>query len=44
VLKKIDGTDRAPSKAGRLNLEDMEFLYGIIDEVKEELENRIKPE
>jgi len=44
MLKKKDGTDRAPSKAGRLNLEDMEFLYGIIDEVKEELENRIKPE
>jgi hypothetical protein len=44
MLKKKDGTDRAPSKAGRLNLEDMEFLYGIIDEVKEELESRIKPE
>jgi hypothetical protein len=44
MLKKKDGTDRAPSKAGRLNLEDMEFLYGIIDEVKEELESLIKPE
>lgn len=44
MLKKKDGTDRAPAKAGRLNLEDMEFLYSIIDEVKEELENRIKPE
>jgi hypothetical protein len=44
MLKKKDGTDRAPAKAGRLNIEDMEFLYEIIDEVKENLENMIKPE
>ena len=44
ILKKKDGTDRAPSKAGRLTIEDMEFLYDIIDEVKEELENLVQPE
>lgn len=44
MLKKKDGTDRAPAKAGRLNIEDMQFLYEIIDEVKENLENMIKPE
>ena len=44
ILKKKDGTDRAPSKAGRLTIEDMEFLYDIIDEVKKELENLVQPE
>jgi hypothetical protein len=44
ILKKKDGTDRAPSKAGRLTIEDMEYFYDIIDEVKENLENLIKPE
>jgi len=43
ILKKVDGTDRAPSKAGRLTIEDLEFLYDIIDEVKGELENLITP-
>lgn len=44
ILKKKDGTDRAPSKAGRLTIEDMDFLYDIIDEVKEKLESLISPE
>lgn len=43
ILKKIDGSDRAPSKAGRLTIEDLEFLYDIIDEVKGTLENLITP-
>lgn len=43
ILKKVDGTDRAPSKAGRLTIEDLEFLYDIIDEVKGELESLITP-
>ncbi len=43
ILKKIDGSDRAPSKAGRLTIEDLEFLYDIIDEVKGSLENLITP-
>ncbi|MBW1899702.1 MAG: hypothetical protein JRI61_11670 [Deltaproteobacteria bacterium] len=44
ILKKKDGTDRAPSKAGRLTVEDMEFFYDIIDEVKDELEKLARPE
>jgi len=43
ILKKKDGTDRAPSKAGRLNIEDLMFLYDIIDEVKDELQNLVTP-
>lgn len=44
ILKKVDGTDRAPSKAGRLTVEDMEFFYNIIDEVKDDLEKLTRPE
>lgn len=44
ILKKVDGTDRAPAKAGRLTVEDMEFFYNIIDEVKEDLEKLTQPE
>ncbi len=44
ILKKKDGSDRAPSKAGRLTIEDLEFLYDIIDEIKENLENLVTPE
>jgi hypothetical protein len=43
ILKKSDGTDRAPAKAGRLSLEDLEWFYTIIDEVKEELEKMTDP-
>lgn len=43
ILLKKDGTERAPAKAGRLPLEDVEWLHEIIDEVKEELENHIDP-
>ncbi len=44
ILKKQDGTARAPSKAGRLSIEDVMRLYEIIDEVKDELSDQIKPE
>ena len=37
ILKKKDGSDRAPVKAGRLSVEDVLWLYDIIDEVKDEL-------
>lgn len=37
ILKKKDGSDRAPVKAGRLTIEDVMWLYDIIDEVKDEL-------
>ncbi len=43
ILKKKDGTDRAPSKAGRLTIEDLAWFYDIIDDIKEELENNYDP-
>ncbi len=44
VLKKKDGGDRAPVKAGRLSIEDLMWFYDIIDEVKDELLRLAKPE
>ena len=43
ILKKKDGSDRAPSKAGRLTIEDIEFIYDIIDDVRGELEKMVTP-
>lgn len=43
ILKKKDGTDRAPSKAGRLSIEDLTWFYDIIDDVKDELESHLDP-
>jgi hypothetical protein len=43
ILKKRDGTDRAPTKAGRLTIEDIMWLYDIIDDIKEELSRRAGP-
>lgn len=43
LLKRKDGTDRAPAKAGRLTMEDLLWLYDIIDEVKEEMSNLVGP-
>jgi hypothetical protein len=44
ILKKKDGSDRAPSKAGRLSVEDIMWVYEIIDEVKDELSDIVGPE
>ncbi len=44
ILKKKDGSDRAPMKAGRLSVEDVMWLYDIIDEVKDELSDMVGPE
>ena len=44
ILKKKDGSDMAPSKAGRLSIEDITWLYDIIDEVKDELSDLVGPE
>jgi hypothetical protein len=44
ILKKQDGSDRAPVKAGRLTIEDLMWFYDIIDEVKDELERLVTPE
>jgi len=37
ILLKKDGTERAPSKAGRLTVEDLMWFYDIIDEIKDDL-------
>ena len=44
ILKKKDGSDRAPSKAGRFSVEDIDWIYNIIDEVKDELSDMVGPE
>jgi hypothetical protein len=43
ILKKKDGTNRAPVKAGRLTIEDLTWLYDIIDEVKEVMSDMVGP-
>ncbi|MBU0464321.1 MAG: hypothetical protein KKE12_12050 [Proteobacteria bacterium] len=43
ILKKVDGSDRAPSKAGRLSIEDIMWIYDIIDEVKDDLSDMVGP-
>lgn len=44
ILKKQDGSDRVPTKAGRLTVEDLLWFYDIIDEVKDELTRLAQPE
>ena len=44
MLTKKDGSEGAPVKAGRLTMEDLLWLYDIIDEVKDELSHRVKPQ
>ena len=44
ILLQKDGTERAPVKAGRLTLDEVMWLYEIIDEVKDELSERVGPE
>lgn len=44
LLLKKDGTDRAPVKAGRLTIEDVLWLYDVIDEIKEEMTRQSRPE
>jgi hypothetical protein len=43
MLLKRDGTERAPVKAGRLTIEDVMWLYDMIDEIKDELTKIAKP-
>jgi hypothetical protein len=43
ILKKKDGSERAPAKAGRLTIEDVMWLYDIIDDVKNELSDLAGP-
>ena len=44
ILLKRDGSERAPSKAGRLSVEDILWLYDTIDDIKETLTAMAKPE
>lgn len=44
ILLKKDGSQRAPVKAGRLTMEDVMWLYEIIDEIKDELSALATPE
>ena len=44
ILLKKDGSQRAPAKAGRLTIEDVHWLYEIIDEIKDELSALSTPE
>ncbi len=44
ILLKKDGSERAPVKAGRLTIEDLMWFYDIIDDVKDEMAQRAKPE
>ncbi|MFH0728635.1 MAG: hypothetical protein V2B19_20160 [Pseudomonadota bacterium] len=43
VILKKNG-EESQRKAGRLTIEDLQWLYDIIDEVKEELSALAKPE
>jgi hypothetical protein len=43
ILKKKDGTDRAPAKAGRLSMEDLLWIYDIIDDIKDEMAAQVNP-
>ena len=43
ILLKKDGSERAPVKAGRLTIEDLMWLYDIIDELKDEMTKLAKP-
>ncbi len=43
ILKKKDGSDRAPVRAGRLSIEDVQWLYDMIDEIKEEMQDASGP-
>jgi hypothetical protein len=44
ILKKKDGSDRAPVRAGRLSMEDVLWFYDTIDEIKDELADLVQPE
>ncbi|MFO7707721.1 MAG: hypothetical protein R6V84_06065 [Desulfobacterales bacterium] len=44
ILKKKDGTDGAPVKAGRLSMDDVVWLNDMLDEIRDELSRLNKPE
>lgn len=44
ILKKKDGTDGAPVKAGRLSMEDVIWLNDMLDEIRDELGRLNRPQ
>ncbi|MCU0539678.1 MAG: hypothetical protein MUF46_07305 [Desulfobacterales bacterium] len=44
ILKKKDGTDGAPVKAGRLSMEDVIWLNDMLDEIRDELGRLNQPQ
>jgi hypothetical protein len=44
ILKKKDGTDGAPVKAVRLSVEDVMWLYDLLDEIKDDLARLATPQ
>ena len=44
ILQRKEGGQRTPVKAGRLTVEDVDWLYSVIDEVRDELGKHAKPE
>lgn len=44
ILKKKDGTDGAPVKAGRLSMEDVIWLDDMLNEIRDELGRLNKPQ
>ena len=43
ILQKKDGTEGRPAKAGRLTIEDVQWLYDTFEEIKETLEGLSDP-
>ncbi len=43
ILLKKDGTERRPAKAGRLTIEDVMWLYDMIDEIKDDMSGLVDP-
>ena len=44
ILRKKEGGQRTPVKAGRLTFEDVDWLHSVIDDVRDELSKYVKPE
>lgn len=43
MIMKKDGSEGRPAKAGRLTIEDVQWLYDTFEEIKEELESLSSP-
>ncbi|MDA8404130.1 MAG: hypothetical protein M0Z56_08030 [Desulfobacteraceae bacterium] len=43
ILQKKDGSEGRPAKAGRLTIEDVQWLYDSFEEIKEALEGLSNP-